>query len=100
MPRAKAPQYQLLLFTKERCGPCATAKPQVEKAAKELELELELLDVYSEKGESLLLPFNILTVPTLLLLRDGKKCLEFSGAKDLTQKVLVDRITKQRAKDA
>ena len=99
MPKAKAPHYQLLLFTKERCAPCAVAKPQVEKAAAELGLEFELLDVYSERGEQLLLPFNILSVPTLIVLKDGKKWLEFSGGKDLTTKHLVERITKQLAKE-
>lgn len=94
-----APVYQLLLFTKERCAPCAVAKPQVEKAAAELGLELEQVDALSPRGESLILPFNILAVPTLLVLRDGKKWMEFSGGKDLTHKNLVDRITKQQAKD-
>lgn len=93
------PAVTLLLFTKERCAPCAVAKPQVAKAAAALELPLEELDVYSERGEQLLMPFNILAVPTLIVLKDGKKWLEFAGGKDLTEKVLVERISKQLAKE-
>lgn len=94
------PTYKLLLFTRERCAPCAVAKPQVERAAHALGLELELVDAMSESGGALVLGFNILSVPTLVALKDGKKWHEFAGAKDLTEKHLVERLTKFIAKDA
>lgn len=100
MAKKKGPEYKLVLFTKENCAPCRVAKPQVEQASQELGLPLETLDVFSPEGERLLLPLNILSVPTLVLLRDGKKAVDFNGAKDLTKKVLVDRVTKQMAKDS
>lgn len=100
MAKKKGPEYKLLLFTKENCAPCKTAKPHVEKAAAAIGLPLEILDVFSEDGERLLLPFNIMSVPTLVATRDGKKWHEFTGAKDLTEKHLTDKIPKLIAKDA
>jgi thioredoxin-like negative regulator of GroEL len=98
--KKKGPEYKLMLFTKDNCAPCKVAKPQVEKAAVAVGLELELVDVFSEQGEKLILPLNILSVPTLIAMKDGKKWHEFAGAKDLTEKHLVDRLTKALAKDA
>lgn len=92
-------EYRMMLFTRERCAPCAVAKPQVEKAASELGLSLEMVDAMSEYGGKLILPLNIMAVPTLVILKDGKKWLEFSGAKELTEKFLVERVTKQLAKE-
>lgn len=99
MSEPTAPPYTLLLFTKENCAPCRVAKPYVEKAAATLNLPLEELDVFSEKGEKLILPLNIMSVPTLIVLRHGKKWQEFSGGKDLTEKLLVDRLTRLIEKD-
>jgi thioredoxin-like negative regulator of GroEL len=98
--KKKGPEYLLMLFTRENCAPCKVAKPQVEKASSVLGVDLELIDVFSEKGEKLLLPFNILSVPTLVALKDGKKWQEFAGAKDLTEKHLVERLTKLIAKES
>lgn len=99
MSKKKSPEYKLMLFTKDNCAPCKAAKPQVERAATALDLELQLLDVFSEEGERLLLPFNIMSVPTLVATRDGKKWHEFTGAKDLTEKHLTEKLPKLIAKD-
>lgn len=91
--KAKSPVYSLLLFTKERCNPCAVAKPHVARAAAALGLELEETDAVADP-KNLVLAFNILSVPTLILLKDGRKLHEFSGSTVLTEKHLTDRIPK------
>lgn len=100
MGKKATPAYTLMLFTKERCGPCAAAKPHVEKAVAELGVALEQVDAMSSEAGPLIMGFNILTVPTLIAVKDKKKWLEFSGAKELTAQHIVEKITKQLAKES
>lgn len=99
-PETTTHTYKLLLFTKERCAPCAVAKPQVEKAAKTLGMELEIFDAVARETGRLIIGLNILAVPTLVIAKDGHKWLEFSVATELTEKHIVEKTLKQIAKES
>jgi thioredoxin-like negative regulator of GroEL len=94
------PTYSLVMFTKDRCNPCAVAKPHVERAAKALGIELTLMDATTREAGPLVLGFGILTVPTVVALKDKKKWQEFSGATELTEKHLVAKLSKLLEKES
>lgn len=70
----------LYYFWKAACAPCAAAKPIVEQVAKDLDIPVRWLDVRSPEGEAYIAPFNLMTVPTLVLVQDKHKVLDITGA--------------------
>lgn len=70
---------QLYYFWKDHCAPCKVARPIVEHLAKVLELNVTYLDVRSEEGERYITPFNLLAVPSLVIVKDGKLVVTLTG---------------------
>jgi thiol-disulfide isomerase/thioredoxin len=71
---------ELLYFWKDHCAPCKAAKPIVEQVAKDLNLKVSWLNVREPEGERFITPLGLMTVPTLVALKDGKKVFDVSGA--------------------
>jgi len=65
------------------CGPCRMMAPVYEKAAAQLEPQLRLAKVNTEEAQDLALHFNIRSIPTLALFRDGREIARQAGAMDL-----------------
>lgn len=65
------------------CGPCRMMAPTFEQAAKELEPRFRLLKVNTEAEQQLAARFNIRSIPTLALFRQGREIARHSGALDL-----------------
>jgi len=61
---------KIIEFYATWCGPCKLQKPIVEKLSKELNYELELIDI-DEKPE-IAEKFGIKSVPVILVLEDDK----------------------------
>lgn len=64
------------------CGPCKTMAPAFEQAARQLEPQLRLLKVDTEKEQSLAGVHGIRSIPTLVLLSGGREVKRVSGAMD------------------
>ena len=62
------------------CGPCRTMAPQFEAAAAELEPQFRLAKVDTEAVPALGARYAIRSIPTLILLREGREIARQSGA--------------------
>ena len=67
------------------CGPCKSFAPTFEKAAKELEPHFRLAKLNTEKEQRIAQKWNIRSIPTLILLKNGKEVKRSSGAMNLAQ---------------
>jgi thioredoxin 2 len=62
------------------CGPCRAMAPQFEQAARELKGEAVFAKVDSDANPTLSSRFQIRSIPTMLLLRNGVEVKRQSGA--------------------
>ncbi|OQW37263.1 MAG: thiol reductase thioredoxin [Nitrospira sp. SG-bin1] len=61
------------------CGPCQVMAPSFQEAAKILEPDVRLGKVNSEAERSLAARFRIASIPTLIVLREGRELARQSG---------------------
>lgn len=85
---------ELYYFWKEHCAPCKAAKPIVEQVANSMQLPVQWLNVREPEGERLITPFGLMTVPTLVLVKDKHKIGEASGAELQNVEKLKKRLEK------
>ena len=64
------------------CAPCRTMAPAFEQAAAQLEPEVLLLKVDTEKCQQLAARFGIRSIPTLAMFRNGRELARTAGAMD------------------
>lgn len=64
------------------CGPCRAMAPMFERAAKELEPNVRLLKLNSDKAPDVSSRFAIAGIPTLLLMHGGHEISRNAGAMD------------------
>ena len=80
----------LIDFSAEWCGPCKAVAPVVEKLAQEFSGRLEVYTVDIDRDPALAARHGVMSVPTLLVLKDGKTVERIVGAaseKDLRKKL-------------
>jgi thioredoxin 2 len=65
------------------CGPCRMMAPAYEQAAAKLEPRIRLAKVNTEDEQQLAARFNIRSIPTIALFRDGREVARQAGAMDL-----------------
>lgn len=70
-------------FTADWCGPCKKVRPIVESINKDSVIKFKLIDVDSEI--ELVKLFEIKSVPTFILLKDGEQVKRMSGPKTETE---------------
>jgi thioredoxin 1 len=68
----------VLYFTAEWCSPCKKTKPIVEELNKENHTKFQIIDVDSEL--ELVKKFEIRSVPTFILIRDGIQVKRVTGS--------------------
>jgi thioredoxin 1 len=68
----------VLYFTADWCNPCKKVKPIVEEMNRENIIKFQLVDVDSEM--ELAKRFEIRSVPTFILIKDGKEIKRTTGA--------------------
>jgi len=83
----------LVDFWAEWCGPCKMMAPVFQRAAAVLEPQVRLAKVDTETERPLAQQFNIRSIPTLILFRDGREAARLSGAVDLVR--LLDWVREQ-----
>jgi thioredoxin 2 len=67
------------------CGPCKSFAPIFEAAARELEPDVRFAKLSTEENEQLAMQWNIRSIPTLILFKNGKEAARVSGALPLNQ---------------
>ena len=67
------------------CGPCRQFAPVFEQAAREFEPNLRFAKLNTEQHQALSQQWNIRSIPTLILFKQGKEYARLSGALSLDQ---------------
>jgi thioredoxin 2 len=69
-------------FWAEWCGPCKVMAPVFERVAAELEPAVRFLKVDTEAEQQLAQQYNIRSIPTVMLFRNGQVVAQRAGASD------------------
>ena len=67
------------------CGPCLQMAPHFEKAALAMPLKAQFLKINNDDEQSLGAKYQIASIPTVLVFKNGKEIDRFSGARDSAQ---------------
>lgn len=70
-------------FWAEWCGPCKMMAPVFTQAAGELEPAVRLAKVDTEQAQDIAARFNIRSIPTLAVFKNGREVTRQAGAMDL-----------------
>src|ERR1700758_1035023 len=62
------------------CGPCRIVAPVVEEIAQEREGELKVVKMNTDENQETAVSFNIMSIPTLILFRNGQPAKTVIGA--------------------
>lgn len=65
------------------CGPCKAMAPVFAQAARQLEPQLRLVKIDSDREQALAGQLGIRGIPTLILFKHGREVARLSGAMDL-----------------
>ena len=71
----------LVDFWAEWCGPCQKLSPILDEIAEELDGKVKVAKVDMDKERTLGSLFQVLTIPTVLIFKDGQKVDEFSSVR-------------------
>jgi thioredoxin 1 len=70
----------LVDFWAEWCGPCHAVAPVLEKIVEERNGELKLVKVNIDNEQALSLKYGVMSIPTMILFRDGAPAAAAVGA--------------------
>jgi thioredoxin 2 len=76
----RATRFVLVDLWATWCAPCRTVSPALERVATEMAEDLKLVKVDIDRSPALAQRFEVQSVPTLLVLRDGQVLARQSGA--------------------
>ena len=76
----KSPLPVLVDFWAEWCGPCRMIAPMVEELARTYEGKLKVGKVDVDSQSALAGKFSIISIPTLMVFKDGKPARQKVGA--------------------
>lgn len=74
----------LVDFWASWCGPCRMVLPIIEELAQEL-TDVKVCKVNVDEQEELAARFKVMTIPTLMVFKDGKAVSSSAGAKSKAQ---------------
>lgn len=75
----------LIDFYADWCGPCKMMAPVVEEVANELEGKLKVGKVNVDENQDLAMDYNVMTIPTILLIKEGEVKKSFIGVTDKSE---------------
>ena len=67
-------------FYAEWCGPCKMIAPVVEKLSEEYNGDVKFIKVNVDEAQELAVKYNVMSIPTLLLFKDGNIAGQQMGA--------------------
>lgn len=77
--QVKKSKLAVVDFSATWCGPCKMLAPVLEDVAEELKDKVEFYNVDVDENPGLAQQFNIMTIPTLVILKDGEKVTQQVG---------------------
>jgi thioredoxin 1 len=82
----------LVDFWAEWCGPCRIVGPIIDQLALEYQDKLLIGKVDVDEEEELAVQFRIMSIPTIILFKEGKMVERFTGARPKKEfKEVIDR---------
>jgi len=81
------------------CGPCRAMSPTVDALATELDGKIKVGKMNTDENQSTAMRFRVMSIPTLLLFKDGKVVEQIVGARPKPEllKVLTPHFAAQTA---
>jgi thioredoxin len=71
-------------FWAEWCGPCHAVAPVLDKIAAERDGELKIVKVNIDEEQDLAMRYGVVSIPTMILFRDGEPSAAAIGAQPKT----------------
>ncbi len=69
----------LVDFYADWCGPCKMIAPTLEQLSVELDGKAQIIKVDVDQQEALAMRFKVMSIPTLILFKDGKPVAQTMG---------------------
>lgn len=83
----------LVDFWAEWCGPCRAIGPIIEEIALELAGKLKVAKVNVDDAQELAAKFNVMSIPTLLIFKNGELVEQMIGA--MSKDAFLEKIKKR-----
>ena len=74
----------LMDFWAPWCGPCRMVAPLVEESAKERS-DIKIVKINVDEEQELAMQFGVMSIPTLVVMKDGKIVNQVTGARPKAQ---------------
>ena len=75
----------LVDFYADWCGPCKMMAPVVESLAGELQGKARVGKINVDENQDLAMEYNVMSIPTLIIFKDGKEIKRFVGVRDKSE---------------
>ena len=75
----------LVDFYADWCGPCKMMAPVVESLAGELKGKARVGKINVDENQDLAMEYNVMSIPTLIIFKDGKETKRFVGVRDKSE---------------
>ncbi len=81
----KANKPVLIDFYADWCGPCQMMSPVIDKIAEEEKEKIQVGKINVDENQELAMEYNVMTIPTILLIKEGEVKKTFIGVTDKSE---------------